>query len=221
MIITQPHQLAPFIDHTILKADATVADVQRLCAEAREYGFAAVCINPWFVSLAAETLRGSTVKVCTVAGFPLGASTTEVKTYEAVKAAADGAHEVDMVLNLPAMRSGRPDEVERDIAAIVQALPAAVHVKVILETCYLDEEQIRLACRMAVRAGARFVKTSTGFGPAGATVEAVRIMREVVGPTVGVKAAGGIRDFAAACAMIAAGADRIGCSAGVAIMQGK
>ncbi|GAA5344544.1 deoxyribose-phosphate aldolase [Planifilum fimeticola] len=209
--------LASIIDHTLLKPEATASDIDRLCQEALESEFAAVCVNPWWVSRAAERLKESDVQVCTVVGFPLGATTTEVKAAETKRAVADGASEIDMVMNIGAFKSGDRQGVEEDIRAVVRAAGGRT-VKVILETGLLDEGEIRLACELAKAAGAHFVKTSTGFGPGGATVEAVRIMREAVGPEMGVKASGGIRSLAAAKKMISAGANRIGTSSGVAIL---
>ncbi|PRX41134.1 deoxyribose-phosphate aldolase [Planifilum fimeticola] len=209
--------LASIIDHTLLKPEATASDIDRLCQEALESEFAAVCVNPWWVSRAAERLKESDIQVCTVVGFPLGATTTEVKAAETKRAVADGASEIDMVMNIGAFKSGDRQGVEEDIRAVVRAAGGRT-VKVILETGLLDEGEIRLACELAKAAGAHFVKTSTGFGPGGATVEAVRIMREAVGPEMGVKASGGIRSLAAAKKMISAGANRIGTSSGVAIL---
>lgn len=209
--------LASIIDHTLLKPEATASDIDRLCREALEAGFAAVCVNPWWVSRAADRLKGSGVQVCTVVGFPLGATTTEAKAAETVRAVADGASEIDMVMNIGAFKSGDRQGVEEDIRRVVLAAEGRT-VKVILETGLLDEEEIRLACELAKAGGAHFVKTSTGFGPGGATVEAVRIMRETVGREMGVKASGGIRNLAAAKKMISAGANRIGTSSGVAIL---
>ncbi|MBO2531452.1 MAG: deoxyribose-phosphate aldolase [Thermoactinomycetaceae bacterium] len=210
--------LASMIDHTLLKPEATASDIDRLCREASELGFGAVCVNPWWVFRAAERLKGSGVRVCTVVGFPLGATSTEAKEAETKRAVADGASEIDMVMNIGAFKSGDRQGVEDDIRAVVRAAGGRT-VKVILETGLLAEEEIRLACGLAKAAGAHFVKTSTGFGPGGATVEAVRIMREAVGREMGVKASGGIRSLAAAKKMIAAGANRIGTSSGVAILE--
>jgi len=213
-------ELAGMIDHTLLKPDATPDQIAQLCYEARKYNFAAVCINPTHVKLAAELLRGSPVAVCTVVGFPLGATPPEVKAYEAQKAIADGATEVDMVINIGALKAGDDDLVLRDIGMVVQTCHAHRAIcKVIIEAALLtDEEKIR-ACKLAKQAGADYVKTSTGFGPGGATVHDVALMRQVVGPELGVKAAGGIRTFHDAKSMIEAGATRIGASAGVKIVQ--
>ena len=217
-----PREIARKIDHTLLKPDATRDQIEKLCAEAREHGFATVCVNPAWVRLCADLLRGSATRVCTVVGFPLGATTPDVKAFETGRVVADGACEVDMVLNVGALKSGDYRLVEHDIAAVVQAAGAAgtdVVTKVILETSLLtDDEKVR-ACVLAKVAGADFVKTSTGFGPGGATVDDVALMRRVVGPDMGVKAAGGVRDLKSAQAMIEAGADRIGASVGVKIVQ--
>lgn len=210
--------LASMIDHTLLKPEATAEDIDRVCREALEHGFAAVCVNPWWVSRAAEQLKESSVKVCTPVGFPLGVTTTEAKVAETKRAIKDGASEIDMVMNIGAFKSGDHKGVEEDIRAVVRAAEGYT-VKVILETGYLDEEEIRQACELAKAAGAHFVKTSTGFGPGGATVEAVRIMRGTVGREMGVKASGGIRTLTAAKKMVSAGANRIGTSSGVAIVE--
>lgn len=214
-------KLAAMIDHTLLKPDATPDQVRRLCDEARQYGFAAVCLNPTNVRLATEALAGSQVHVCTVVGFPLGANTLEVKAFEAQKAIADGAQEIDMVLNIGALKAGAWAQVEQDIAAVVQVCHGAGAIcKVILETGYLSDAEKIEACRRAVSAGVDFVKTSTGFGPGGATAADIALMRATVGPQVGVKAAGGIRTYEAARELIMAGATRIGASASVQIIQG-
>ena len=213
------HDLARYIDHTLLKPEATAEQIRRLCAEAREHAFASVCINPVYVPLAAAELAGSAVAVCTVIGFPLGAARSEVKAFEAATAVRDGAGELDMVLSVGAMRAGETATVRRDIEAVV-AVAAGRVVKVILETCLLDAAQIAAACRLCLAAGAGFVKTSTGFSTGGATVEHVRLMRETVGDACGVKASGGIRSRDDALAMIDAGATRLGTSAGVAIVSG-
>lgn len=208
-----------YIDHTILKATATREDILKLCSEANQYHFASVCVNPAYVALAHQLLSGTGVMVCTVIGFPLGANTSSVKAFETTQAIADGADEVDMVINLGRAKAHDWDGVYEDIRAVVQAA-SGVLVKVIIETCYLTDEEKVKACQMAVKAGADFVKTSTGFGTGGATVEDVRLMKQTVGDACKVKASGGIRDKEAFEAMIAAGADRIGCSAGVKIMEG-
>jgi len=212
--------IARFIDHTLLKPDATAQQIVQLCAEAREYHFASVCVNPWYVRLAADLLSDADdVEVCTVVGFPLGATTPQVKAYEALQTIADGATEVDMVINIGALKSRRFDAVARDIRAVVEIAHAAgAMVKVIIEAALLTDEEKIAACLLAKQADADFVKTSTGFGPGGATVEDVALMRAVVGPEMGVKAAGGIRSYEQAQAMLAAGANRIGASAGVKIV---
>ncbi|MGA2594135.1 MAG: deoxyribose-phosphate aldolase [Bryobacteraceae bacterium] len=213
-------RVASLIDHTLLRPEATRADIVKLCGEARQYGFATVCINPYWVPLAASELAGSTVKVCTVAGFPLGATSTEAKVAEAAAALRAGAREIDMVINVGAMRSGDVDTVKLDIQAVTRVChEAGAIVKVILETALLDDAQKTTACGLAQAVGADFVKTSTGFGPAGATVQDVVLMRHAVGPRMGVKAAGGIRTLDDFRAMIAAGANRIGASASVKIVE--
>ncbi|NPA74844.1 MAG: deoxyribose-phosphate aldolase [Euryarchaeota archaeon] len=214
-------ELAKYIDHTNLKAFATRDDIRKLCDEAREYGFYAVCVNPCRVKDAAEFLKGTDVKIASVVGFPLGATYPETKAQEAIMAMRHGAEEIDMVINVGALKDGDYDAVLRDIKMVVDA----VHdmngvVKVIIETCYLTREEKIKACEIAKKAGADFVKTSTGFGTAGATVEDVRLMREVVGPDMGVKAAGGIHTAEEAMAMIEAGATRIGASRSVDIIRG-
>jgi deoxyribose-phosphate aldolase len=209
--------VAALIDHTLLKPDATRAAVCRLCAEAREHVFAAVCVHPYWVALAAQELAGSGVVVATVVGFPLGANETAIKVAEAERAVRAGAREVDMVLNVGELVAGNVGAVEEDIRAVVGC---GVPVKVILETSLLKDSQKRQACELAVAAGAAFVKTSTGFASGGATVADVTLMRAVVGPATGVKASGGIRTWEDCRAMMAAGANRIGTSAGVAILQG-
>lgn len=212
--------IAKYIDHTILKADATANDIKKLCKEAKEYGFMSVCINPSFVALATKELKGSDVLVCTVVGFPLGATSYESKAFEAQTAIEAGAKEVDMVINIGALKDKQYKTVENDIRMVVKAaeMRKAV-VKVIIETCYLTEEEKIKACQLAEKAGADFVKTSTGFGTLGATVEDIKLMKSVVGDRVKIKAAGGIRDYATAKVMIDAGADRIGASAGIKIVE--
>lgn len=213
--------VASMIDHTLLKPDATKAQITKLCEEAKQYGFASVCINPTNVSLASSLLAGTPVKVCSVIGFPLGATTPTAKAAETRDAISNGADEVDMVMNVGALKSGDYDLVKRDIEAVVGAARGKALVKVILEAALLtDEEKVR-ACLLAKTAGADFVKTSTGFGPGGATADDVRLMRKAVGPDMGVKAAGGIRDLESARKMIEAGASRIGASASVAIVTGR
>lgn len=212
-------QLAKMIDHTLLRADATRNEITKLTEEAKQYQFASVCVNPGWVSYAAEQLQGTGVDICTVIGFPLGASTSETKAFETKDAIAKGATEVDMVINISALKDGKDDVVEQDIRAVVEAA-AGTLVKVIIETCLLtDDEKVR-ACQAAVRAGADFVKTSTGFSTGGATPEDIALMRRTVGPDVGVKASGGVRSLEDMQKMIEAGATRIGASSGVKIMQG-
>ena len=217
-----PRDLARYIDHTLLKPDATAADIDRLCAEAREYGFAAVCINPTWVRRAADRLRGTDVAVASVIGFPFGASTTEVKGVETRRAIRDGASEIDMVINIGALKSGMHDLVREDIARVSDACrEAGARNKVIIEAALLTDEEKVVACRLAKQAKADFVKTSTGYASGGATVYDVALMREAVGPKMGVKAAGGIRTAEDVEEMIAAGATRIGASAGVKIVTGE
>ncbi|MBI1296996.1 deoxyribose-phosphate aldolase [bacterium] len=214
--------LASTIDHTALKPETNEAAIRKLCEEARQFGFASVCVNPTWVPLCAELLVNSPVKVCTVIGFPLGATLTSVKAFETTEAIAAGATEVDMVINIGWLKDGRDGDVRHDIAAVVSAARAAdpdVLVKVIIETALLSEDEKRRASKLTQDAGADFVKTSTGFSSGGATVEDVALMRSVVGESMGVKAAGGIRTAADAQAMIAAGATRLGASAGVQIMR--
>lgn len=211
---------AKYIDHTLLKADAKKDEIIELCGEARMYSFASVCVNPTWVKIAAESLEGSTVKVCTVIGFPLGASTSEVKAFETKNAIQNGATEIDMVINIGALRGGDDETVKKDIEAVVQAANKQAIVKVIIETSLLTDSEKRTACELALVAGADFVKTSTGFSTGGATVEDVLLMRAVVGPELGVKASGGVRSFEDMDQMIQAGATRIGASSGVQIMKG-
>ncbi|MGF1449950.1 MAG: deoxyribose-phosphate aldolase [Opitutales bacterium] len=213
-------ELAAYIDHTILKPEATAAQVQRLCEEAHAHAFAAVCVNPSRVPKAAKLLEGSTVKVCTVVGFPLGATLTAAKAAETHLAVQAGATEIDMVLNVGALKDGEDALVADDVAAVVAAAKGSASVKVILENCLLEDAEIARACRLCHGAGADYVKTSTGFARSGATVDDVRLMRTTVGSKLGVKAAGGIRDTATALAMIEAGATRIGASASIAIVDG-
>jgi deoxyribose-phosphate aldolase len=212
--------VAQYIDHTLLKPETTRAEIEKLCLEARNFNFASVCINPTWVKECAFALYGSPVKVCTVVGFPLGANLPDVKAYETRRAIFDGATEIDMVINIGALKSGDNEIVKRDISAVVDAAhDACAIVKVIIETALLtDEEKIR-ACLLAKEAGADFVKTSTGFSKGGATVADIELMRRTVGSEVGIKAAGGVKDLASAREMIAAGATRIGASAGVKIVQ--
>ncbi len=211
--------LADLIDHTLLKQDTTYEQIGELCTEAKQYGFCSVCVNPCWVSHCAELLAGSSVKVCTVIGFPLGANTSDIKALEARKAQEDGATELDMVVNIGALKTGDFDYVERDIRAVVSQARAGVLVKVIIEAAMLTDEEKVAACEAAVRAGAHFVKTSTGFGPGGATAADIALMRRVVGPDLGVKASGGVGDCERADLMVRAGATRIGASAGVMIVS--
>lgn len=210
-------EIAAWIDHTILKAEATEVQVRNLCAEAAQNQFAAVCINPAYVPLCSELLAKTDVEVCTVIGFPLGANPTEVKVAETEYCVRHGATEVDLVINIGAMRSGNYQLVFDEIKAVKKAAGRSL-LKVIFENCYLGQKEKILACLMCKEAGAQFVKTSTGFGTSGATLEDVELMRRVVGPEMGVKAAGGIRTYGDAYKMITAGADRIGTSAGVSIL---
>jgi len=213
--------LAGMIDHTLLKPDATPDQIAQLCFEARKYGFASVCVNPAWVSLCAQLLKGSTAKVCSVIGFPLGASTPEVKAFETSKAVEDGATEIDMVINIGALKARDLDLTARDIRAVVTAAHArSAIVKVIIEAVLLTDEEKTIACLLSKEAGADFVKTSTGFAGGGATVHDVELMRRVVGPEMGVKAAGGVRTYEDAESMVKAGATRIGASAGIKIVQG-
>lgn len=210
--------LSKYIDHTILKPDATKAQVITICQEAREYDFASVCVNQYNTKLVKEQLEGTSVLVCTVVGFPLGAVSKEVKAFETSQAIKDGADEIDMVINIGALKDGNDDVVYEDIKAVVEAAQGKT-VKVIIETCLLsDAEKVR-ACELAVKAKALFVKTSTGFSTGGATVEDVALMRKTVGSKAFVKASGGVRDYEGAMLVINAGADRIGASSGVKIMN--
>lgn len=215
-------QLSHMIDHTILKPEATQDQIAQLCFEARKYGFASVCVNPTNVKLCASLLQGANIDVCTVVGFPLGATPTDVKVFETQQAVREGATEVDMVLNVGALKSRDYELVRQDIASVARACHAGNAIlKVIIEAALLADEEKVVACQLAKVAGADFVKTSTGFGPGGATVEDVALMRKVVGPSIGVKAAGGIKTFEDAQRMIAAGASRLGASASVKIVQGN
>ncbi|RNB86889.1 deoxyribose-phosphate aldolase [Brevibacillus fluminis] len=213
--------LARMIDHTLLKATATEDEIVKLAEEAKTYQFASVCVNPTWVKTAAEVLKDTPqVKVCTVIGFPLGATTTEVKAFETTNAIANGATEVDMVINVGALKDKKYDLVEADIKAVVEAAKGKALTKVILETALLTKEEIEKASQLSVQAGADFVKTSTGFSTGGATVEDVALMRKTVGQKTGVKASGGVRSLEDALAMVEAGANRIGASSGVSIMKG-
>jgi deoxyribose-phosphate aldolase len=212
--------LAAAIDHTLLKPSATRGEIEKLCEEAGRFSFASVCVNPCYVPLCAELLRLTNVKVCTVVGFPLGANKPEVKAFEAGRAIADGAHELDMVANIGAVKSRDHELVERDIRAVAQVSGKTIVLKVIIEAALLTDEEKVAVCSIARKVGADFVKTSTGFGPGGATAHDVRLMRAVVGSEMGVKAAGGIRDLETAREMVEAGASRIGASASVKIVGG-
>ena len=209
--------IASYIDHTLLKPDALPEEIDRLCQEAKQYSFFSVCVNPIYVHRAVSQLSGTQVVACAVVGFPLGATFSDVKAMEARRAVEEGAGEIDMVLPIGLLRAGEIEAVKDDISAVVDACPPGVGVKVILETCLLDEEQKISACMAAKEAGASFVKTSTGFSSSGATVEDIRLMRREVGQRMGVKASGGIRDFETAQKMVRSGANRLGASASVAI----
>ena len=213
-------KLNKYIDHTLLKQDATVEQIDRLLSEAKDYDFASVCVNPCWVAHAKSGLENTDVKVCTVVGFPLGATTSAVKAFETKEAIQNGADEIDMVINVGALKSGNADLVESDIRAVVEASRDKL-VKVIIEACLLTDEEKVLACQLAQKAGADFVKTSTGFSTGGATLPDVQLMRQTVGPDMGVKAAGGARSYADAVAFVEAGATRIGTSSGVAILKGE
>jgi deoxyribose-phosphate aldolase len=213
------HEVARLIDHTILKPEATRDEVLKVCAEALQYGFASVCVNAYWVPLVTEQLKGSPVKVCTVVGFPLGATSTAAKVAETLKALKDGAEEIDMVLNIGALKGGDYNAVKTDIQSVVAASHAhSAIVKVILETALLDDAEKTTACRISKEAGADFVKTSTGFSKSGATAADIALMRKTVGPGLGVKASGGVRTLDDLKAMVAAGASRVGASASVAIV---
>ena len=213
-------EMAGYIDHTLLKPEAASAAFDQLCDEASGYGFKAVCVNSGWVAYVAAKLKGSPIRVCSVVGFPLGAMHRQSKAYEARKAIEDGARELDMVLNIGAMKAGDLKAVEEDIRAVRREAEDPVLLKVIIETCLLTDDEKVKTCQIAKKAGADFVKTSTGFSTGGATVADVALMRKTVGPAMGVKASGGIKNFATAAAMIAAGATRIGAGAGVAIVSG-
>lgn len=213
-------EIARMIDHTLLKPESTKEDIEKLCEEAAEFQFKTVCVNPYWVPTAAAVLKGSNVGITTVIGFPLGATSTFAKAAEARDAIAAGATEIDMVINIGAMKSGNYDAVRRDIEGVVSAANGQAVVKVIIETGFLTDEEKRKACMLANMARADFVKTSTGFGPGSATPEDIALMRETVGPKMGVKASGGIRDFDAARKVVAAGANRLGASSGKEIVKG-
>ena len=220
-VIPQDQSLAKMIDHTLLKPDATQQEIAQLCYEARKYGFASVCVNPTWVGLCAQLLKGSTVKVCTVIGFPLGATSSETKAFETETAIRQGATEIDMVINIGALKARDLDTVAKDIRGVVNVAHArGIIVKVIIETVLLTDEEKTIASLISKEAGADFVKTSTGFAGGGATVHDVELMRKAVGPEMGVKASGGVRTYEDAASMIKAGATRIGASAGVKIIQG-
>jgi deoxyribose-phosphate aldolase len=219
--IDAPADLARYIDHTLLKPEATREELDRLCAEAAEHGFYTVCVNSNWVEYCARKLRNTPVKICSVVGFPLGAMDSRSKGFETRGAIENGAHEIDMVMNIGALKSGRHREVEEDIRWVRRACRPTTVLKVILECALLTDAEKVLACQLAKNAGADFVKTSTGFSKSGATVEDVALMRRTVGPTLGVKAAGGIRSYEIARAMIQAGATRVGASSSVAIVTGK
>lgn len=222
MINTTKNQLARLIDHTLLKPESTPEDIVNLCAEAREFGFATVCVNPCHVSLAAGELAGSGVGVCSVVGFPLGANDSSIKAAEAAAVVQSGASEVDMVMNIGLLKGGMHMKVLQDIEGVVRAVHEVrpgIIVKVILETCLLSDFEKIAACQLSVEAGADFVKTSTGFSKGGATALDVHLLRRTVGPGTGVKASGGIRDLARAISMLESGADRLGTSSGISIMK--
>lgn len=213
-------EIAKYIDHTLLKQDASTSAIHILCEEAAKHQFFSVCVNSQFVGTASKALEGTGVKVAAVVGFPLGASLSEVKAFEAAKAVENGAAEIDTVLPIGLLLEGQYDAVRSDIKQVVDAVKGKAIVKVIMETGFLNDEQKAAACKLSEEAGAHFVKTSTGFGPGGATVEDVRLMRQNVSDTIGVKASGGVRDLQTAIAMIEAGATRLGTSSGVAIVSG-
>jgi deoxyribose-phosphate aldolase len=212
-------EMAKMIDHTILKADASEKKVRQICSEAMKYGFASVCVNSSYVKLCSELLKDTDVKVCTVIGFPLGATTSEVKAFEALEAVKNGATEVDMVINIGKLKDGDYNYVASDIKAVVNAVKGTALTKVIIETCLLNNSEKVAVCELAKEAGANFVKTSTGFSTSGATACDIKLMRETVGPDMGVKASGGIRTYEDAIAMIEAGASRIGASASIEICE--
>ncbi len=219
-LIKMEQNFARMIDHTLLKAEATKEQIEKLCAEAKQFNFASVCVNPTWVKNSSELLQGSDVLVCTVIGFPLGANTPTVKAFEAKDAIANGAQEVDMVINIGALKDKNYDLVQADIAAVVEAAKGNALVKVIIESCLLTDEEKVKACELAVAAGADYVKTSTGFSTGGATAQDIALMRKTVGPDLGVKASGGVRSLEDMKKMVEAGATRIGASSGVAIMNG-
>jgi deoxyribose-phosphate aldolase len=215
-----PEEIAGMIDHTLLSAVSSEAEIIRICGEAKQYGFATVCVNPYWVSIASRELAGSKVGLTTVIGFPLGANRTEIKAAEAMDAISAGATEIDMVLNVGALKSGHMDAVKRDIEEVVKVCKGRASVKVIIETCYLTDEEKKQAALLSKEAGADFVKTSTGFGTGGATVEDIALIRHVIGPDMGIKASGGVRDLDIASKLIQAGATRLGASSSIAIVTG-
>ncbi|MCG8541202.1 MAG: deoxyribose-phosphate aldolase [Clostridia bacterium] len=213
-------RIEEYIDHTLLKPQGSEEQIKKICAEAKEYGFASVCVNPYYAPLVKQELKGTRVKTCVVVGFPLGATTKEVKAFETRQAIENGAEEIDMVINIAALKDKKYDYVKEDIEAVVNAAEGKALVKVILETCLLTEEEKVKACELSQGARADFVKTSTGFSTGGATIEDIKLMRQTVGNDMGVKASGGIRTKADAEAVIEAGANRIGASASIAIAEG-
>lgn len=215
-----PEQIAGMIDHTVLSAMSSESEVIRICTEAKEYHFATVCVNPYWVPVAVRELKGSKVGITTVIGFPLGASRTEIKAAEAADAITAGATEIDMVLNVGALKSGHIEAVKRDIEEVVNTCKGKAKVKVIIETCYLSDDEKVQASLLCKEAGADFVKTSTGFGTGGATAQDIALIRQTVGPTMGIKASGGVRDLEGARNLIEAGATRLGCSSSIAIVTG-
>jgi deoxyribose-phosphate aldolase len=220
-ILMATTNIAALIDHTLLKPEATRQQIESLCQEAKEYKFASVCVNPTWVSTAKELLQGSGVMVCTVIGFPLGATTSETKAFETKNAIEHGAEEVDMVINIGALKDHNDELVEKDIRAVVEAAKGKAHTKVIIETSLLTKEEKIRACELSVKAGADYVKTSTGFSTGGATAEDIALMRQTVGPDTGVKASGGVRSTEDVQKMIEAGATRIGASSSIAIVKGQ
>ncbi len=214
-----PQDIASYIDHTILKPETTEEQVIQICNEAKEYGFFSVCVNPFYTSLVRKNLEGSEVKTCVVIGFPLGATDKEVKAFETKTAISNGAQEIDMVINIGALKAQNYNFVEEDIIGVVRESKGKAHVKVIIECCLLTDEEKVKASEISVKAGADFVKTSTGFSTSGAKIEDILLMRKTVGSNIGVKASGGIRDYKTALQMIEAGASRIGASAGIKILK--
>lgn len=212
-------KIQEFIDHTLLKPESTEEQVKKICSEAKKYEFASVCVNPYYASLVSSELKGTGVKTCVVIGFPLGANTKEVKAFETKQAIENGANEVDMVINIGALKDKKYDVVKEDIKAVVEAAKGKAHVKVIIETCLLTDDEKVKACELSKEAGADFVKTSTGFSTGGAKAQDVALMRKTVGEDLGVKASGGIRDYKTCMEMIEAGASRIGASAGIKIVE--